>query len=301
MHVASADICFRIGDCLDSHDPPAVLAADAVYALDAAGISRGVVFSSAYLYGLPALALAPQLVERYTRLENEFTAAEVARYPEQLTGFLSVHPLSGSALDEIAHWRGNNSLVGLKLHLTASGADLRNEKHRVQLKRVLRAAAAQTLPVVMHIGGGSFGTAETRLLIEELLPSVGDGFVQIAHAAGGYPVMEGRQAEILNEFADYIERDDPRTRHLFFDLSYVPAPDLGAKSVSLITSAIRRIGIDRFLFGSDYNVLTPAEELLALDRLELNANELNKLRENCAPWACTTPRQARDQDGDISK
>ena len=49
---------------------------------------------------------------------------------------------------------------------------------------------------------------------------------------------------------------------------------------------MRRIGIRWFLFGSDYNVLTPAEEISALRRLGLTKEEERVVRENCAPWAC---------------
>jgi predicted TIM-barrel fold metal-dependent hydrolase len=268
---------------MELHDPPAILADDALRILDEAGVARGVVFSSAYLYALPALDIEPEQLAKFVRRENEFTAAEVARYPERLTGFLSVHPLAASALDEIAFWRGSTSLIGLKLHLMSSGVDLRNERHREQVRRVLQAASDQNWPLAMHVGGGDFDAADTEILVEELLSSIGSSVVQIAHAGGGYPIVAGRQVEILNKFADYIDGDDPRTRRVLFDLAYVPAPEESAESVAALTAAMRRSGINRFVIGSDYNVQTPAEEVLMLQRLKLTGQEMLQLQENYAP------------------
>ncbi len=287
MHVASPDICVRIGDCVDDHDPAIVSADDAIAALDSASIGRGAVFSSAYLYGLPELGLDPDEITRRVRQENEFTAAEVSRSAGRLVGFLSVDPLSASAITELDAWRGSEILVGLKLHLTATAVDLHDADHRGRLAAVLHAGAAQGLPVAVHIGGGDFGSAEARIFIESVLPHAGSSFVQLAHAGGGYPFRRDHHADILNLFADFIAADDPRTRHVSFDLSYVPAPEEGPEIVAALSEAMRRIGLQRFLFGSDYNVLSPAGQIAALERLRLTDDEMQILRASCAPWVCT--------------
>ena len=58
MHLASADVCRLVGECLPSNDPPAIFATDAVRALDQAHVAKGVILSCGYLYGLPSLHLA---------------------------------------------------------------------------------------------------------------------------------------------------------------------------------------------------------------------------------------------------
>ena len=73
---------------------------------------------------------------------------------------------------------------------------------------------------------------------------------------------------------------------MLFDLAYVPMPGESSASAAEITRHIRRIGIKRFVFGSDFNVLTPAREVKNLRRLGLSAEEWLSLEENCAPWAC---------------
>lgn len=286
MHLASADLCRRVGECLPSNHPPAVYASDAVRALDDARVSKGVILSCAYLYGLASLHLSADEIATRTRTENEFTAAEVAKYPARLVGFLSVNPLQPSAIDEIRHWQGNPQLIGLKLHFTASAVNIRSEKDRARVKRALAEAAAEHLPIVIHVGGGKFNAADAELFITKVLPSAGESWVQIAHAGGGLPRENGNNLAVLRSFADHIVHDDPSTRRLLFDLSYVPGPDENVQTGSEFAREIRRIGMKRFLFGSDFNVLTPEQEVENLKKLGLNNDEWETLKSNCAPWAC---------------
>jgi hypothetical protein len=81
-------------------------------------------------------------------------------------------------------------------------------------------------------------------------------------------------------------RGDPATRRILFDVSYVPAPDETAQAALALVEQMRRIGMKRFLFGSDFNVLTPLEEIRSLRKLGLSNEEWQTLRENCAPWVC---------------
>jgi predicted TIM-barrel fold metal-dependent hydrolase len=283
MHLASVALCRRVGECLSSNHPPAVFASDAIAALDHANVSKGVILSCAYLYGLPSLHLTAHDIAIRTRRENEFTAAEVQKYSTRLVGFLSVNPLQDSATAEIRYWKGNPYLIGLKLHFTASAVNLRSASDRRKVASVVGEAAAEHIPIVIHVGGGKFDAAEAELFIRDVLPRAGESWVQIAHAGGGLPSRDGNHLRVLRTFADHIVNDDPVTRHLLFDLSYVPAPH---EEGPAFAAQIRRIGIKRFLFGSDFNVLTPEEEIKYLGKLGLTDEEWRTLRENCAPWAC---------------
>lgn len=286
MHLASPELCRLVGECLPSNNPPAVFAADAVHALDDAHVSKGVILSCAYLFGLSFLHVKPGDLAAMIRRENEFTAAQVAQYPARLVGFLSVNPLADSAIDEVRHWHGSQQLIGLKLHFTASAVDVRNAGQRRQVAKVIRAAAAAGLPMVIHLGGGNFNAADAELFIQEILPSAGSSWVQIAHAGGGMPRRDDNNVAVLRRFAKHIVRRDPATRRVLFDLSYVPAPDETHLAAAALREQIRRIGMKRFLFGSDFNVLTPLQGIKAIDKLGLTREELQTLRRNCAPWAC---------------
>lgn len=292
MHLGSADICELLGDCLKTNQPPAIYATDAVMALDQAQVQRGLVISSAYLYGWNELGLNAEVIAARTRQENEFTAAQVKQFPQRLTGFLSVDPLQPSAIDEIRHWQGSAELRGLKLHLSASAVDLKNPAHRAQLLAVVQQAAAQSLPMLIHIGGGDFADEDAQIFIREILPATSPSWVQIAHAGGGMPLQHDNHLEVLRSFADLIARDDPRSRKVLFDLSYVPAPEEGTDTVTALVQEMRRIGMGRLLFGSDFNVLTPLQQIAMLQRLDLTAAEMQLLRDNCAPWVCASSRLA---------
>jgi predicted TIM-barrel fold metal-dependent hydrolase len=286
LHLASPGLCKLVGECLPTHDPPAVYAADAVRALDDSGIAKGVVLSCAYLYGLADLKLPGREIAAQVREENEFTASEVRRYPGRLVGFLSVDPLQPSAEDEIRHWAGSRELVGVKIHFSASAVNLRDAGQRAQVANVLTAAAAQHMPIVVHIGGGAFDGNDAEVFIREVLPHAGESMVQIAHAGGGLPRLRDHQVEVMRAFADHMARDDPATRRVLFDVSYVPAPDESAASRARLLRQMRKIGLARFVFGSDFNVLTPRQEIENLRLLGLSAEEWQALERRCAPWAC---------------
>ncbi len=286
MHLASPRLCGLVGECLESNHPPAVYAADAIRALDEGRVSKGVVLSCAYLYGLQPLHLKPAELASVIRQENEFTAAQIAQYPDRLVGFLSVNPLAESAIDEIHHWRGSHQLIGLKLHFTASAVDIRSARERSQVAKVIAAAAEEGLPIVIHVGGGRFNAADTELFIRDVLPRSGSSWVQIAHAGGGLPRQDGNNVAVLRTFADHIVRNDPATMRVLFDISYVPAPDDTPQAANAVLEQMRRIGMNRFLFGSDFNVLTPLQEIEDIEKFGLTQQELRILRQNCAPWAC---------------
>ena len=287
MHLASADLCALVGECLPSNDPPAVFAADTIRALDEGRVAKGVILSCAYLYGLPSLGLKPAELTLKIRRENEFTAAQVALYPQRLVGFLSVDPLADSAIDEIRHWRGSHQLIGLKLHFTASDVNIRSARDRSKVAKVIAAAAQQGLPLVIHVGGGKFDGADAELFIRDVLPSAGSSWVQIAHAGGGLPQQDGNNLAVLRTFANHIVQNDPATLRVLFDLSYVPAPDGTPQEAAAMLEQMRRIGMKRFLFGSDFNVLTPLQQIQDIEKLNLTKEELRTLQQNCAPWACS--------------
>src|SRR5262249_24413261 len=127
---------------------------------------------------------------------------------------------------------------------------------------------------------------DAELFIQNILPSARNSWVQIAHAGGGLPLKDDNHAAVLRTFAEHIAHEDARTRHVLFDVSFVPALEETPEAIAAGVKEMRRIGMKGFLFGSDFNVLTPLEETKNLEKLGLSDSELRRLRENCAPWAC---------------
>jgi hypothetical protein len=92
---------------------------------------------------------------------------------------------------------------------------------------------------------------------------------------------------VLRTFADHIIQNDPAPRRVLFDVSYVPAPDDTPPGAAAVLEQMRRIGMKRFLFGSDFNVLSPSQEIKDIEKLRLTKEELQTLQQNCPPWVCS--------------
>jgi predicted TIM-barrel fold metal-dependent hydrolase len=235
---------------------------------------------------LRSLHLSASEIAKKTRTENEFTAREVAKFPTRLVALLSLDPLQNSAIDELDYWAAKSQFVGVKLHFTASSVNIRHAADREKVRRVLAEAANQHLPLVIHLGGGDFNASDAELFITEVLPSARNTWVQIAHAGGGMPRRDGNNLGVLRTFGDHIAKNDPRTANVLFDLSFVPGPDDNAEDAKAYTQQVRRIGIRRFLFGSDFNVQMPTDAIANLQKLGLTSEEMQVLGDNCAPWVC---------------
>src|SRR5262245_18397797 len=74
---------------------------DLVALLDSAGIQRALVLSVAYTWGKASRAPVENEYE-HVKAENDWTAQQVAQYPNRLRAFSSVNPLKTYALEELA-------------------------------------------------------------------------------------------------------------------------------------------------------------------------------------------------------
>lgn len=229
--------------------PQPVTAEQLVAQLEAAGIGRAVVLSLAYWFGSPH---SKRVDDEYAlvRAENDWTAAEAARFPDRLVAFCSFNPLEDYALEELERCAQHPNLVGLKLHFANSGVDVRNPMHVDRLRRVFRAANDHGLPIVVHlwVPEETYGREHSEIFLDQILTEAPDLVVQIAHFAGGGP---GYSDDALAVFADAISAGDPRTRNLYFDVTSVAD---GRRSEELMRSfamRIREVGLERVLFGSD--------------------------------------------------
>ena len=91
MHLRSSDntalwvaICTKMPDACppDLKMPPSVnTAEEAIAALDAAGLEKGLILSLAYFYGMPEMADSEFNTAEFARRENAFVAEQVANNP----------------------------------------------------------------------------------------------------------------------------------------------------------------------------------------------------------------------------
>jgi predicted TIM-barrel fold metal-dependent hydrolase len=188
--------------------------------------------------------------------ENDWTAAEAAKYPQRLTAFCSFNPLKDYALGELARCaRGKRFGRGIKLQLGSSDVDLDDPVDIALLRRVFRAANANHMDLVVHLrpgGGRVYGAAQARVVIDELLAAAPDVRVQIAHlAGGGGGSLDAGAEEVLGVFEAAFARQDPRVNKLYFDLSGAMGGEGWPVRAPVIARHIRALGIAHVVYGSD--------------------------------------------------
>ena len=259
-------------------------AADLIKLMDQASIQRAVVLSVAYFFETP---LRPPIADAVAKLraENDWTAAEVARFPDRLIGFCSVNPLTPTALPEVARCKQQLHLAGLKLHLGNSGVDFRNPQQLKKVRDVFAEADRLGMPMVVHLwNGADFGRQDAQNFLDSVVPGAPNVVIQIAHMAGGGP---GWTDEALEVFADAMQRQDPRTRNMYFDVATVA--DLQTHDqLELLAKRFRQIGLKRILYGSDGafgNHDTPDKEWGTFrGMVPLTDEEFDVIRDNVAPY-----------------
>jgi predicted TIM-barrel fold metal-dependent hydrolase len=263
-----------------------VTADELIHLMDEAHVSRAVVLSTAYSLANPHKPPVPN-ERRAVSNDNDWTSAQVAKYPGRLTGFCSVNPLKPYAVDEINRCAKDPNLrTGLKLHFGNSDVDVDNLSHLEQLKRVFRAANRNRMAILVHAHANvnfnrPYGSREARIFLEQLLPEAPDITVVLAHMVGaGDFETSTQQASAV--YADAIARHDPRVRNLYFDACI----SANAAEAPLLAHRIREIGISRILYGSDAPIKGnfPADALARWHKIPLTAEEFRSIETNLAPF-----------------
>ena len=271
-----------------------VMAQDVIGLLDAAGINRAVLLSTAYSYGRPGRE--PQDEYAKVKAENDWVGAQSALFPKRLRAFCGFNPLKDYALDEVERCAKDRNLrYGIKLHFGNSDVQLDNPEHIEKLKTIFRAANSRRMAIVVHMRASiskqrPYGAEQARAFLEQLLPLVPAVPVQIAHLAASGPGYHDPPAHsVLEALADAVAKGDRRTRNLWFDVTTVAVPGNSPETSALLVKRIRQIGVKRILYGSDAAVgsnpnLLPRESWEAFCRLELSKKEVKMIAGNVAPY-----------------
>jgi uncharacterized protein len=272
--------------------PHAILADDVLALLDLAGIHKALVLSGAYIFGMPTLSIPAEYA--MVQAENDWVAAQAAQYPDRLRAFCSFNPLKEYTLDELVRCANNPHLRGgIKLHFGNSDVQLGERVHLAQLQRVFEAANAHGMTIVVHLRANDslnrpYGETEARMFLNELLPLAPDIPVQIAHLAGSGPGYDDPPAQqVMAVLARAVERDDPRTKQLWFDVATVVDLDITPDLADLVARRIRQVGIERVLYGSDAAFggnLPPREGWEAFRRLPLKEEEFTQIAGQVTPY-----------------
>ena len=263
-------------------------AEDLIRNLDETGIERAVVLSVAYFFGSPLRTWAG---DEYTnvRAENDWVAAQVARYPDRLIAFCGVNPLKDYAAEEVRRCARELRMKGVKMHFRSSRIDVLNPAHLEKVRQIFRTANELGLAIVAHTNVRPYGREQAEVFLKELLPAAPDVVVQIAHLWGGNEFVPAA----LSVFADAVAARDPRTKNLYFDLTEVEAAAAinsnPEETMRAIARLIRQIGLRRILYGSDA-AATPDAPPTSLRwarlraKLPLSNKELRVIAGNVAPY-----------------
>jgi predicted TIM-barrel fold metal-dependent hydrolase len=276
----------RFGGC-----EPGLLApnapSDLLALMARADIQRAVLLSNGYLPESPVMQPQRADAADVMRAANDWTV-EVASRHRNITAFVAVDPLRPTALPEIARWRGNPAVAGIKLHLTAAGVDLRKQEDLDTLAAVFRAAAAADFAIVIHLRtqNPAYGAPDVGGFIQHVLPAAANTPVQIAHA-GGWGGVDSATLSALAEFADAIEAQPGRFEHVLFDLSELTADNASPDDREALVALVRRTELRRFLPASDWpysgNDLAAYYDRAHQD-LPLTQAEWTVIRGNVAPY-----------------
>ena len=227
-----------------------------VESMDADGVHRAYALSTAYQMAADVNrtgTLSESEERARVALENDFAAAECARFPDRLVPFLSVNPKRTYANEEIDRCVEVNKMRGLKLHLWNSLVDTRKDADLSALVRVVSHAAQRGLPVVAHIFVGAvpnYGGDDTERFVREVIAPVSTLKISIAHLAGA----GGFAAPQQQCFERLIALCGPRTAlaaRVWTDMAAIILPRTSAADVGRFADLVPQWGYDRLFWGSD--------------------------------------------------
>ena len=302
LHIFSAQAaaaanlgCKKMGPkaCLATEETLSSTGADALAALDAAGIQRGTLLSVGYMFGSPEIDDGSVDVTKAMRAENAYDVEQARLSCGRLVAFISVDPLLPNAVDEIDYWGRTGGATGLKLHLGNSDFHFDRPDQVRKLAAVFKAAERQHFAIVVHLRPRDpHGAADVKVFLRDVAPMAPDVPIQVAHAGAGGSVDPDMLAA-LGAFADAIAAHPEKTKNLYFDLAMVP--DFFANRGKLrppepqraaLRDLMHRIGLNRFLLASDWTKPLNLGPYYANQKesLGLTETEWRQLASNVAPY-----------------
>ncbi len=208
---------------------------------DRAGIDRALVQS---------VATTPHQVQSI----NHFIADEVAKHPDRLIGFGTLHPASKDIEGDLVHLL-SLGLRGVKLHPDIQ--DFKIDDYRAL--SIYEACERHGVPILFHAGDSRYDRSNPNRLVPVL--RIYDRLVVIAAHFGGYSIWD-QAVEALAGLPN-----------LYVDCS----SSMPYLSDEKIREYIRRYGEDRVLFGTDYPMWSVESEVERLLSLGLSEGAYRKI------------------------
>jgi predicted TIM-barrel fold metal-dependent hydrolase len=223
-----------------------------------------------------AITIAPPNDLDRTRTQND----AVLKLEQDSGGFFfpvcSVHPGDGEAAIEEIERVGAAGAAWLKLHPNKQDFDV----SATMVADVVRAAAKQGMPVLFD--AYSPWDANQPGKFANLATEVPQGRLILAHAHGpGF-------AQLL--IYDVLARYPEWGRNVWVDLSVTGLMLVGSPLAEQFTWVLRKVGVDRLLFGSDYPIDNPLAAARAIAGLGFTDEEQAAiLHDNAAALLASCP------------
>ncbi|MBQ5809966.1 MAG: amidohydrolase [Clostridia bacterium] len=185
---------------------------------------------------------------------NEFIAATVAENKGLLTGLGTLHPDSP---DQVADVRRvvELGLKGVKLH-----PDIQNFKiDDYRCLKIYELCEQENLPILMHTGDYRYDNSNPNRLLPVL--QIYSGLTIIGAHFGGWSIWEEASQKLGG------------VPNLYVDCSST----MGFTDLATTRRALENYGADRVLFGTDYPMWGPADELEKFFALGLSEEDNRKI------------------------
>lgn len=264
-------------------------------------LEGAVLVPMAHLYGneefREALGLTLEAEQDRVRHENDHVAAEGARFPGRALSLCSIPLGRPYTRDELSRCVDDHPRAGVKVHLAASGVDLRDDSDLREIAEVARWCRDRNRLLLLHFDPQRRGlaTADVRRLIDVVLQPLPDLEVVVAHlgGSGGYGPWT---RSVLAEFTSWLDAESARGERrtgVRFDVSAVflaeeteGVPATTDEEAAWLRADLGALDPARLVFGSDYPVFDPftAFELL-VERGGLDPERVAGIAENRTPSA----------------
>ena len=191
-----------------------------------------------------------------TRHINDFILQKLSEHPE-FFGFGTVHAAMENLMEEVDYIQ-KMGLRGLKMHPDSQVFSIDDERLFPVYEQI-----QGKLPVLFHMGDHRFDYSHPVRLrrVLDLFPKL----QVIAAHFGGY--------EIYEQAYDQLKDTD-----CFFDVS----SSLMFMAEGVAESYINRYGAERFVYGSDYPMWNPEEEMQRFLRLKLTDSQFEQIANKTA-------------------
>lgn len=181
---------------------------------------------------------------------NEFIQQEVAAHPDKLIGLGTMHPDSTDMVGDMEHLL-ELGLRGVKLHPDIQRFKIDDYRYL----KIYELCEKHGLPVLLHTGDYRYDYSNPNRMLPVL--DIYQNLTVIGAHLGGWSIWNEACEQLAGKDNFYVD-----TSSSLYGLSPDTAVDI-----------IRRYGVDRVLFGSDFPMFSPDSELVRFMKLPLTDEE----------------------------